>query len=93
MFLTNPKNSLDTRQSATDAAVVDISTGDHEVVKDGYCPVPWITRAPGILHVLTADGDDVSIPLGAQVPGMIPIQIQKVFDDTTIHPANIFVLY
>ena len=93
MFLADPKNSLDTRQSATDAAVVDISVSDHEVQKDGYCPVPWITRGPGVLHVLTADGDDVSIPLGGGVPGVVPIQIQKVFDDTTVHPANIFVLY
>jgi hypothetical protein len=94
MFLDDPKNSLDTRQSAIGAAVVDISTGDHEVTKDGYCPVPWITRGLGNLHVLTAQGDDVIIPLGGGAPGLVPIQIQKVIKvGTSIHPANIFVLY
>jgi hypothetical protein len=95
MFLKDPKSSVDSRESAIGAQFVDISGGDVDVTRDGYCPVLWITRGNNgrFLHVLTADGDDVYIPLAVGVPYVIPLQVQTVFGDTTIHAANIFVLY
>ena len=92
MFLTDPQNSVNTRRSATGAFVVDDGGDkvgmDIDLRRDEYCPTLYIaSRGTGLgagdVHVETANGDDVTINVGA-VNTHLPLQVKKVFSAGTL---------
>ena len=92
MFL-NVKNNLDTRNSATGAAVVtpddngDLRRGPENVAT---CTL-WVQGVgpADAIRVLTADGDDVTFELGTLTDYQIhiPVQVQRVFATGTTFPG------